>query len=583
MVKFTKYFFLLIILICTVFVYGKPAKDSLKIQKETENYHIIDNVDSLLNMWYVKNALKSQLNIKQTFSEEADNNLPDSVYIERIKNMNSIMGFSYNEIVKNFIDIYAQRRKNQVGVLLGLSEYYFPIFEKVLDEYNLPLELKYLPIIESALNPRAVSRAGATGLWQFMYTTGKLVDLRISSFVDERRDPVRSTEAAAKYLKQLYGIYGDWMLAIAAYNCGPGNVNKAIKRSNGKMNYWDIYYYLPKETRGYVPAFIAANYVMTYYNEHHIKPQPIQIFQTDTMAVTDYLHLEQVSNVLGLDINLLRDLNPQYKKDIIPGKNELWSLCIPSGSVNKYIELKDSIFKYNDSIYFNPKKIFYKPSDIKSSESNALLAKVQYTVKPNDNIKQIAEWFNVDQTDIRQWNRIKKNKITNGQKLFVYVPKGKVNDYKKLNSMSLQAKNLFAMNNVNTSNKLTAFKKKDANNTKNSIASVEKKDKDLEELGKVLGKLDSPHSIDSLNIAVTLNDTLQQIKINIDPATNNEIATIEADHDFFLYEVKAGDTIWSIARSFSEVTHDLMKRNNIKETDDILPGQKIKIKKRIKN
>lgn len=580
MAKFTKYLFLIISFLSVSIVHGNHVKDTSAVQKETENYHILDNIDSLLNLWYVKNSLKSQYNIRQNCNDTILVDYPDSIYIERIRNMNSIMDFSYNEIVKNFIDLYAKKRKKMVGVMMGLSEYYFPIFEKVLDAYDLPLELRYLPVIESALNPRAVSRAGATGLWQFMYTTGKLVDLRISSFVDERRDPLNSSVAAAKYLKQLHGIYGDWMLAIAAYNCGPGNVNKAIKRSNGKMNYWDIYYYLPKETRGYVPAFIAANYVMTYYNEHGIVPQQIEIFQTDTMVINDYLHLDQVSKVLGLDINLLRDLNPQYKKDIIPAKNETFALCIPAESVNKYIELRDSIFSFKDSIYFNPKKIFYKPNDIKSAAEYALLAKVQYTVKPGDDIKQISRWFNVDIADIKQWNKIKKGRVRNGQKLVVYVPKEKIGDYKKLNDMSQQAKNLFAMNNVNTSGKLTAFKKKETGASANPVANIEPKDKELEELGKVLGKLDTPQPADSAKLASNPADSLQQGSTAIETSvSSNDLSNNEIEHEYFFYEVKAGDTIWSIAKSFSDVTYELMKRNNLKETDEISPGQKIKVKK----
>lgn len=586
MAKYGKYILLLCLIVQSTFIFSARTKDTIPIQKETENYQIISNIDSLLNLWYVKNTLKSQFGNFQIASYNDTVDYPDSVYVERILNMKSPMDFSYNPVVKNFIDLYAKRRKNLVGIMLGLSEYYFPIFEKMLDANDMPLELKYLPVIESALNPRAVSRAGATGIWQFMYTTGKLQNLKINSFIDERRDPVKATSAAVKYLKQLYSIYGDWMLAIAAYNCGPGNVNKAIKRSSGKMNYWEVYNYLPKETRGYIPAFIAANYIMTYYKEHNIVPQKIERFATDTMMVANNLHLEQVSVVLGIDINLLRDLNPQYKRDIIPARGELFALTLPVEYVNKYIDLKDSVFRYKDSIYFNPKKIYYGPSDQKAADY-ALLAKVFYTVKPGDNLKLIAKWFNVDPVDIRQWNKIKKKKnIKNGQNLTVYVPKDKVDEYKKLNNMTFEAKQLFAASNNNSSGKLTAFQNKKINDeTEETIDAKEKEinDLELEKLRKVLESIDSPRADDSINIAATLlTDSLNTVNENTESTTNNtvEVKTEELDHDFLYYTVKSGDTLWSIAKSFSELTYDLMKLNNLSDGDVLSPGQKLKIKKK---
>lgn len=584
MEKHLKYLLSIILFIQAPFVFSLSVKDTSAVQKETENYHILDNIDSLLNLWYVKNSMLSQSSNYQINSNSEVVDFPDSVYVERLKRLNTVVDFSYNEIVKSYIDVYAKRRKNQVGLMLGLSDYYFPIFEKILDANDMPLELKYLPIIESALNPRAVSRAGATGIWQFMYTTGKLMNLQVNSYVDERRDPVKATVAAAKYLKQLYNIYGDWMLAIAAYNCGPGNVNKAIKRSNvkvcGKLNYWDIYYNLPRETRGYIPAFIAANYVMNYYKEHGIQPQHIEIFQTDTMMVSDNLHFEQVSSVLGIDLNLLRELNPQYKKDIIPTKGDMYALNIPAEFVNKYIELKDSIFAYKDSIYFNPKKIYYKPNDSKTPDYS-LFAKVYYTVKPGDNLKQIAKWYNVDQDDIKQWNKKKNFKVKNGQKLIVYVPKNKLEDYGKINSMTLQAKDLFAMNN-SSSGKLTAFKKKENVAKTDVVANKEKEiqDKELQELGKVLGNLDTHQALDSNSTVVAQQDSVQSNKVSVEQIKPViDVTSSDIEHEYFYYEVKAGDTIWSIAKSFSEVTFDLMQRNNISESDQISPGQKIKVKK----
>ena len=238
----------------------------------TDSLHkeYLENLDKMLNLWYVQQSVDTvevmdQLDL-DSVGIRAD--YPDSVYIERLSGMNTLINLPFNSVVRNYITTYTQRKRAQVEVMLGLADYYFPLFEEILDLYQLPLELKILPVIESALNPRAVSRVGATGLWQFMYSTGKRYNLQIDSYVDQRRDPLAATHAAARYLRDLYGLYGDWTLVIAAYNCGPGNVNKAIRRAGGKRSYWDIYYYLPRETRGYVPAFIAANYAMRFADQH---------------------------------------------------------------------------------------------------------------------------------------------------------------------------------------------------------------------------------------------------------------------------------------------------------------------------
>jgi membrane-bound lytic murein transglycosylase D len=284
------------------------------------------------------------------WKEEPDTVFPqfhDSVYIDRLERLPVQVDLAYNKMVRNYIRVYTGKRRELVQVVLGLSEYYFPIFDEIFDYHSIPLELKYCSIIESALNPRAVSRARATGIWQFMYGTGRMYGLTINSLVDERRDPIKSTHAAARFMKDLYRIYGDWTLVIAAYNCGPGNVNKAIRRSGGKRNFWDIYYYLPRETRGHVPAFIAATYTMNYHQEHLLYPRPIELpIPADTIMVNDNLHLEQVAAVLGIPIEMLRDINPQYKYDIIPGKEKSYALKIPVKYSMQFLELEDSIFTW---------------------------------------------------------------------------------------------------------------------------------------------------------------------------------------------------------------------------------------------
>ncbi len=278
----------------------------------------------------------------------------DQVIAERLSRMPTRIEMPYNNVVRQFIDRYTSRMRRSVSAWLGSSNFYMPIFEQALESYGVPLELKYLPVIESALNPKAVSRVGATGLWQFMLATGKQYGLRVNSLVDDRRDPIRSSYAAAKFLRDLYRIFGDWTLAIAAYNCGPENVNKAIRRSGGSMDYWKIYPYLPAETRGYVPAFIAANYVMTYYCEHNICPMLTNLPElTDTVVVNKNVSLASISKICDIDINMLRDLNPQYRKDLVNGLTEPSTIRLTIPAMNKFVEFEDSIMAYDAAHYGN--------------------------------------------------------------------------------------------------------------------------------------------------------------------------------------------------------------------------------------
>ena len=302
------------------------------------------DLDSLLNLYMAKTYLDedgdcNMKNINPVYSTED--------YVDRLYRMPTIMEMAYNDVVQKFIDRYSGRLRHSISYMLGASNFYMPIFEEALETYQLPLELKYLPIIESALNPKAVSRVGATGLWQFMLTTGKQYGLQVNSLVDERRDPVKASYAAARYLSDLYKIFGDWNLVIAAYNCGPANINKAIHRANGEKDYWQIYPYLPKETRGYVPAFIAANYIMTYYSQHNICPMTTRLpAMTDTVLVNRNIHLEQVAEVMGMNIDLLRSLNPMYRRDVVPGATEPSPIRLPQTEVGRFIDLQDSICNY---------------------------------------------------------------------------------------------------------------------------------------------------------------------------------------------------------------------------------------------
>ena len=268
-------------------------------------------------------------------------------YQERLRRLPVVMEMPYNSVVQKFIDQYSGRLRRTVSYALGAGNFYIPIFEEALDYYGLPLELKYLPVIESALEPKAKSPAGAVGLWQFMLATGKRYDLKVNSLIDERQDPYKSSWAAARYLRDLYKIYRDWNLVIAAYNCGPTNVNKAIHRADGVRDYWTIYPYLPSETRGYVPAFIAANYIMNYYCEHNICPMKTKIpITTDTVTIMRDLHMQQVAELCNVDVEAIQALNPQYRTQLIPGSSGPMTLRLPTETLNMFIDLKDSVYNY---------------------------------------------------------------------------------------------------------------------------------------------------------------------------------------------------------------------------------------------
>lgn len=300
--------------------------------------------DSLINEWMAKKYLYPDTtcanpDYNPTFTTEE--------YQERLRRLPVVMEMPYNSVVQKFIDQYSGRLRRTVSYALGAGNFYIPIFEEALDYYGLPLELKYLPVIESALEPKAKSPAGAVGLWQFMLATGKRYDLKVNSLIDERQDPYKSSWAAARYLRDLYKIYRDWNLVIAAYNCGPTNVNKAIHRANGVRDYWTIYPYLPSETRGYVPAFIAANYIMNYYCEHNICPMKTKIpITTDTVTIMRDLHMQQVAELCNVDVEAIQALNPQYRTQLIPGSSGPMTLRLPTETLNMFIDLKDSVYNY---------------------------------------------------------------------------------------------------------------------------------------------------------------------------------------------------------------------------------------------
>lgn len=381
------------------------------------------DVHAMQQNWYLTNYAV----IDRDADTRAVVNATDQEILERLQLLPTVIEMSYNSVVRNNIDAYANRRRQLVENMLGMSLYYMPIFEAALDRYGLPLELKYLPVIESALNPVAVSRAGATGLWQFMLATAQGEGLEVNSLVDQRRDPYASSEAAARYLKKLYDIFGDWSLAIAAYNCGPGNVNKAMRRAGANAkDFWAIYPYLPAETRGYVPAFIAANYIMNYYDKHNISPalarRPIV---TDTVMVNKRVHFQQISDVMGIPMEELRVLNPQYRTDLIPGDIHPYALVLPSLQVYAYVANEDSILNHNADLYARRGVVepgVTQGSDARGEYVEELVVKY-HTVKRGETLSSIARKYGVTTASIRAANKI-GNKVRRGQKL-------RINTYKR--------------------------------------------------------------------------------------------------------------------------------------------------------
>jgi membrane-bound lytic murein transglycosylase D len=463
--------------------------------------------------------------------EMVKSDIPDSVFMKRLAKVPSLIDLPYNNVVRASILWYIIRKKNVSEKILGLREYYFPIVEQTLDKYDLPLELRYLPIIESALNPIAVSKVGATGLWQFMYGTGKQYKLNITSFVDERRDPVAASEAAAKFLKDLYKIYHDWTLVIAAYNCGPRNVNKAIRRAGGSKNYWEIYNFLPKETRGYVPNFIAAAYLVKFYKEHKLIPRTMPLPRnTDSIQVNRMLHFQQVSDVLGISVDELRELNPQYKKDIIPGIERPYTLVLPTGIATDFIAKEKDIYA-KDSIYFvqnNFPKLMASSGSLNQA-TDLGTKKVYHKVKKGETLASIAKKYDIEVSALKEWNRIssKKGKLKKGQRLTIY-----------------EAAPLLAQ--------------------------------------KVDKKIPNPESENKNKVTASDSikvETVQAINVSANESAKPYVAKEQVEKGSVIrYTVKKNDNLWTIAQKYKGVTpKDIQKANNLRSPRDLKAGQILKI------
>ena len=481
--------------------------------------YTLDVTDSLLSLWYVhKSMLKGDTVSFNMDSVHFRSSVTDKEYLQRLADMNSFITLPFNETVRNYIILYSEKMPTKMSSMLALSQYYFPIFEEIFDRYGLPKELKYMAVIESAFNPVAVSRAGAKGMWQFMYNTAKMYGLTINSFVDERLDPVKSADAAARYMRDAYRIFGDWNLAISSYNCGSGNVNKAMRRS-GSREFWPVYNYLPRETRGYVPAFVGAMYAFTYYREHGLVPEtdsmPVQV---DTFHIRRMLHFQQVSALTGVSVEMLKKLNPQYVHDIVPGTaKEEYVLRLPYQYTSKFIENEDSVYAYNAKEYFSPATL----QNIAVSGS-ASSQRIAYKVKSGDYLGRIASRYHVSVKQIMEWNHLRNTNLRVGQVLYIYG---------KFNGPVAQSSG--------ASSKSSA-----ASSSKGSASS------DGATRASSKGSAATPPPADSA-----------------------------AEGTYTVYVVKSGDSLYRISQDYPGVSaDDIMKFNGI--GTDIRPGMKLKIPKK---
>lgn len=538
-------------------------KDTASVEEmetivERKSFSLLDGVapetysqevtDSLLDIWYLhrqaKNAFDGSYDMD---SVHFTSNVPDKVFLERLDKMNSFITLPYNETVRNYIILYAEKMPTKMAHMLALASYYFPIFETVLNQYDMPEELKYMAVIESALNPVAVSRAGAKGMWQFMYTTAKNYGLTINSYVDERLDPFKAADAAAKYMYDSYRIFGDWNLAISSYNCGAGNVNKAIRRCGGSSDFWKVYDYLPRETRGYVPAFVGAMYAFTYYKEHGIVPEKVQMpAHLDTFQIHRMLHFQQVRDLTGISLEELRNLNPQYIHDIIPGNEKEYVLRLPLKYSGKFIECEDSVYTHRASELFNP-------STLRNIANSGVGGnRITYRVKSGDYLGKIASKYHVSVAQLKKWNHLRSNNLKIGQVLVIYKGGGP--------AVSSSASSSAKTTNAGSAARKTtgaASKSSTAASSAGSASSVAKST-------DVSAKSSTGSSNGEVNAASDKN---------LFPGSKQSSGGVE------IYVVKKGDTLYSIAKAYPGISaNDIMKANGIGTS--IKPGMKLKIPKK---
>ncbi|HEX8016176.1 MAG TPA: LysM peptidoglycan-binding domain-containing protein [Flavobacterium sp.] len=523
----------------------------------------------------------------QTINKDVtiDQELPTELLKQRLQVMNEKSPFEieYNQGLENIIKSFLKNRKKSFSRLMALSEYYFPIFEDAFAKQNVPLEIKYLAVVESALNPKAVSKMGATGLWQFMYGTGKQYDLKIDSYIDERSDPLKATAAASEYMTKMFNVFGDWELVLASYNSGPGNVTKAIRRSGGKTKYWDIRNYLPKETQGYVPAFLATMYLFEFHKEHGINPERavVKNFETDTIRIKEKMSFKQIADLLDMPQSQLELLNPSYKLKVVPYyQNEEHFLRLPKDKIATFVNNEDKIYayvKHDSNIYKMPSRLAQKLTPkikTKSIKVPEPLDLESYIVQKGDNLSSIAEKYDVAVADIKQWNNLKNNAVVVGRSLKIkpkdLISKTAQDVIKKPTETAVASAEISNRNEIEVE-----YVVKNGDN----LGNIAKK------FGVTLSELKEWNSLTSNNLALgktlvvskkenTVVETTVVASNSIDSFKKKAATAKSIGEDYY---VKKGDSLYSISKKYPGVTiSDIKKWNGIKD-EDIKPGMKLKI------
>ena len=567
------------------------------------------NYDSLLHNYYFgknKKKIEETYRIAASATEKVDfETVTDSLIYKRLLSLNTKVPLEYNPIVRGYVSMYLRKMNRSIDVTLSLAEHYFPMFEEALEKYNVPHELVYLAIIESALNTNAVSKAGATGLWQFMVQTGKNYGLEINTFVDERRDPQKATYAAARYLRDLNKIYNNWPLAIAAYNCGPGNVNKAIARSGGERNFWGIYSYLPRETRGYIPAYIGAVYMMNFYKLHGIKPSHITIpTANDTIVVHKDVEFQSVVKYLNISMDELKTLNPQYKLQFIPQSEKGYTLRLPSNKITTFIKYQDSIYSYSRDSILN--------SAVKEWRS---VKTITHKVRKNETVNSIASQYGVSASDVRRWNHLsKKSRLKNGQNIVIYKKNITTTDTTKNIAKDSTATKDTLVANTATKNNTTAKTTNSKNNdkasntatTNDNVKNAKNNDKNNKKTAKnnisktqdtataatdtattqlksnANKKQETVADNNVKNDTASTTTTTEQQKDSQNNKKTNKTETkktpAKPKHKTVTHTVKSGENLYRIALKYNTTVDKIKKDNNLKN-DNIAVGRKLVIKK----
>jgi membrane-bound lytic murein transglycosylase D len=544
----------------------KYVENKATTKTETQNYYLDSikktfvkdqlacRVDSLWLQELTNLDLYNDLSndIKNiNIDEKVDYELPTELLKQRLTAMDAKSPFNieYNPGLENIIKSFLKNRKKSFGRLMAISEYYFPMFEEALDKLNVPLEIKYLAVVESALNPKAVSRMGATGLWQFMYHTGKQYNLNIDSYVDERSDPLKSSQAAAEYMSKMYAIFGDWDLVLASYNSGPGNVAKAIRRSGGQQNYWNIRKNLPRETQGYVPAFLATMYIYEYHKEHGIKPERalVQHFATDTIMIKKQMSFKQISDLLDVPVAQLQLLNPSYKMNVIPVyDNQIHFLRLPKDKISVFASNEDKIYAYIQRELdfrekpFQVQKAIVLNDTLNSTQRITLPKSKYYTVKRGDNLSDIADKYSITVSDIKKWNGLKSNKLTSGKSLKIMTNESVAQTVKK----------------EQKTDNVPAEVKTDTLSTSVATLYVVQKGDNLSSIAKknnvTVAELKEWNHLTNASIPLGMSLQVAKVDTNIKETIAATTKTENVE-----YIVKKGDNLGNIAKKFGSTLEDL--------------------------